>query len=267
MSEMKRCSACGELFSRTSEYFQLRKDSKDGFRNTCRRCSSNWRREHYELNKENAKLYRQLNKEHVRSSRRKYYEDNKEKESSRKKKYYYENKEIIAKNHKIYRERNKEYFTRYKINYYLSNKEFIKIKWKKYRIEHKVSIASKLRKYKQEHRDECLIYNHNYRSKIKGLTHTLTTKQWESIKLQFGGKCAYCGGGGPLTREHFIALDNGGEFTKDNIIPACGSCNSSKRDSDFSVWYHKQTFYSKTRETNILKHLGYKNKKQQLTIF
>ena len=95
----------------------------------------------------------------------------------------------------------------------------------------------------------------------------LTTEQWEDCIKHFEGKCAYCGKKKKLTQEHFIPLSKGGEYSVNNIIPACGSCNSSKRDRDFFKWYPNQKFYSKTRENKILRYLEYdKQLNQQLSI-
>jgi 5-methylcytosine-specific restriction endonuclease McrA len=104
------------------------------------------------------------------------------------------------------------------------------------------------------------------RAKKLSLPYTLTSKQWQQIKEYFNNKCAYCGKELPLSKEHFIPLSKGGEYTINNIIPVCLSCNSSKQDKDFFKWYPAQSFYSKAREKRILKYLGYKNDKQQLKI-
>ncbi len=71
-----------------------------------------------------------------------------------------------------------------------------------------------------------------------------------------------------LEQEHFVPISSNGPYTANNIIPACKSCNSSKRDSDFFSWYPKQPFYSKRREAKILRYLNYDNDgKQQASIF
>jgi uncharacterized Zn-finger protein len=96
----------------------------------------------------------------------------------------------------------------------------------------------------------------------------LNTGQWSKARKYFKYKCAYCGKHSEnIELEHFKPFIKGGKFTKDNIIPACKSCNSSKRDKDFFEWYPKQPFYSKAREKKILNYLGYsKSKEQQLKL-
>ena len=42
---------------------------------------------------------------------------------------------------------------------------------------------------------------------------------------------------------------------KDNIIPICGSCNSSKCNKDFEEWYKTKDFYSEFRKQKIYEYL------------
>ena len=42
--------------------------------------------------------------------------------------------------------------------------------------------------------------------------------------------CILCTGAPATTWEHRIPLSRGGTHARSNIIPACGRCNSSKRD-------------------------------------
>lgn len=56
--------------------------------------------------------------------------------------------------------------------------------------------------------------------------------QWRELLDAYGHRCAYCGIAFSAdirpTRDHIVALVNGGHHTKSNIVPACQSCNSSK---------------------------------------
>jgi len=98
--------------------------------------------------------------------------------------------------------------------------------------------------------------------------HSMTLGQWKVCLENFGHKCAYCGSdNGTIEQDHFIPLSKGGEYTIKNIIPACSKCNRNKYTSLFFEWYPKQIFYSKTREQRILNYLGYKNKRQQISLF
>lgn len=119
------------------------------------------------------------------------------------------------------------------------------------------------RNFRKNNRDRVIGYSQKYRSKRKELLATLTTEQWEDIKNTFDNRCCYCGKERPLAQEHFVAQSKGGEYTLDNIVPSCKSCNSSKGDKDFFEWYPTYKYYSKKREKFILDFLGYKNSSMQ----
>ena len=78
-----------------------------------------------------------------------------------------------------------------------------------------------------------IVYANRRRTAKEALPATLTTDQWETINKVFDNKCAYCGKEGKLEQDHFIALSSGGEYTHNNIVPACKSCNRRKHNSDF----------------------------------
>lgn len=44
----------------------------------------------------------------------------------------------------------------------------------------------------------------------------------------FEGRCAYCPNAA-TTIDHLVAVSNGGESSRGNLVPACVSCNSKKR--------------------------------------
>ena len=79
-----------------------------------------------------------------------------------------------------------------------------------------------IRMYQQKSR-------HNRTAKAKGLAATLTTHNWDWLCKQTGHRCIYCGEKpNALDQEHVIPVSRGGEYTIQNIRPACRSCNSKK---------------------------------------
>ena len=82
-----------------------------------------------------------------------------------------------------------------------------------------------------------------------------THQEWKETVIFFGGCCAYCGRtmkkGERLTRDHLVAVADGGTTTQDNIVPACKSCNSSKGASEWRDWFMKQPFFSQERMNKI----------------
>jgi 5-methylcytosine-specific restriction endonuclease McrA len=74
---------------------------------------------------------------------------------------------------------------------------------------------------------------------------------------EFGHRCAYCGADGDLHIEHVVPISKGGPHSIGNIIPACESCNYSKRDHDVETWYRSEPFFSELRWRKICRVLGW----------
>lgn len=64
---------------------------------------------------------------------------------------------------------------------------------------------------------------------------------------EFGNCCAYCGGGGDMEIEHVDPISKGGLHDIGNIVPACSSCNTSKRNHPMEKWYRAQSFFNEIR--------------------
>lgn len=57
----------------------------------------------------------------------------------------------------------------------------------------------------------------------------LTAKEWQEIKAAYRHCCVYCGRRMQrLTQDHLTPLSTGGSHTKQNVVPACHSCNARK---------------------------------------
>ena len=70
--------------------------------------------------------------------------------------------------------------------------------------------------------------------------HDLSGEQWTALKAAWGG-CAYCRATDvPLHRDCVLALSRGGRYTLDNIVPACGSCNTSKCNEEVTTWMRRK---------------------------
>lgn len=237
---MKVCIKCKEEKPLTNEFFHSRKGSKDGFRNDCKACHGKRHKKYYQENKEaiikHNSEYRKANWDSFTKTKKAYEERNKELLAEKKRKYYQENKEVINQK---------------KREHYFKNKE----RYAKYYLE-----------YARKNRDKCKLKRHRREARIKSLPSTLTVKQWEQAKRHFNHSCAYCGEKSELQQEHFIPLVKGGEYTHNNILPSCQSCNCSKNDRNFFEWYPKQPYFSKKRESKILKFLNYKGDEQQLAL-
>ena len=83
--------------------------------------------------------------------------------------------------------------------------------------------------WRDKHKDECRWYRQDRRARIRELPSTLTLKEWQEILSFYHYQCVYCGVmSHDLTQDHLVPVVLQGGYTKDNIVPACHSCNSRK---------------------------------------
>lgn len=292
----KICSKCKEELSVDS--FMKRKNYKDGLEYWCKNCNSEMNKKRYAENKstirEKSREDYKANKSKVKETCSKYYLKNREKIIKKTKEYALKNKDKVKilsptmiklkkekaketykkwreqpkniETMKLYRETNKEKLAIISKEYRDNNKERVDKVRRDYEFKNKGKIKSYHKKYAKEH-PELFKASTQKRNAMKlSLKATLTIEQWKKIKDSFGNKCCYCGKTAQLAQEHFIPLSKGGEYTLNNIVPSCKSCNSSKKDKQFNTWYPTYKFYSKKREKIILKFLGIDNDVQQLKI-
>lgn len=93
------------------------------------------------------------------------------------------------------------------------------------------SVAGRARQHRyfqSEKGKEAMRRKQHLRRLWKEAEATLTIEEWGEIKDQFHHRCAYCRQGKPLTQDHVIPLSKGGSHTKENVVPACRSCNGRK---------------------------------------
>lgn len=281
MSEIKKCKKCGKEFPATLEYFTKGKGCKGGIRGKCRVCTALMRKQYSLANRESIakaqEAYRIKYREVIRERDRARYQVNKNAIAEYQKLYAQKNKEKIAKAKKIYRDEHREEYKLYcKVNaliiaenrklYKQKNKEHIAKLRKIYTQKNSLRILERTRKYIRANKELYCGYTQKRKARLKQLPYTLTTQQWEEIKNHFNYSCAYCGENKPLEQEHYHPLTQGGEYTTDNIICACKSCNSSKSNKSCHEWWIKQPHYSESREQKILAYLGYKKGIQQLSL-
>jgi len=243
---MKRCSKCGR---------ELEDNLFSKGKNQCKKCLSEYNKEYRKANadsiKERKKEYRKANADSIKERKKEYRKAH----AGRRKEY-----------DKEYRKANADKQSEYDKEYRKAHANRIKERKKEYRKANADSIRERCKEYRKANADMFRKYNHKRRAKKRELPATLTVEQWRAIKESFGNKCAYCGKEKPLEQEHFHPLSKGGEYTHNNIIPACKSCNSSKCDKLFDEWYPTFEYYSKARETKIKKYLGIAEKGQGLKL-
>lgn len=230
----KICTKCG--VEKDIDMFNKATKNKDGHQYVCRECARKCVKEYQETHKEERKEYNKINKVLIAKQKKKYNKINEVLIAEQQKKYEESHKEVRAEQHKLWGEINKE----------------------------SKNLKSSL--YSKNNRDKCNVKHQKRRAKEKKLSATYTALQWVDTKLHFMDTCCYCGRKLSLQQEHFQALVKNGDYTINNIIPSCGSCNKSKGAKDFFEWYPKYRYYSKKREKAILEYLGCNENYQQLKL-
>ncbi|MBE9019212.1 HNH endonuclease [Chroococcidiopsidales cyanobacterium LEGE 13417] len=199
------------------------------------------------------KIWRQNNPERARNLERRCYERNRDRHKQLAKEHYHQNRAAYAVIQKRYRQSDKGRTTR--LNYYYQNRERILERQRRYCLS-------------ESYKTVRLAAYHRRRSrKLKNHSAPYTVEQIQTLKKLFNNRCAYCSKAVSLTLDHFVPVAKGGPDCLGNLIPACLSCNSSKRDLDAQEWYERQPFYCQRRWKDILRVLGKTVTNGQLPLF
>lgn len=108
---------------------------------------------------------------------------------------------------------------------------------------------------------DCVRINSNIKSKIN--VHTRRTNMakvkrmynmsdWFEIVDYFSNSCAYCGKEGGIVQDHVVPISKLGDHIKQNVVPACPKCNSSKSNHNMEEWYSKQEYFDDDKYNKIL---------------
>lgn len=93
------------------------------------------------------------------------------------------------------------------------------------------------------------------RARKRAVPSNFTAADWSACLEWFGQSCAYCGTDGELSRDHIVPITGGGGDVPENIIPACGSCNSRKWCKEMAPWFREQEFFDEERMMLILEYV------------
>lgn len=184
--------------------------------------------------KEYQKQYYIKNRKRILKRIRQYRINNKEKRMIQQHKYYLKNKDYLMEANRRYKTENKENVSKQRKRYYQDNIEKVKELQKQWRENNPEKMKEWHRKYFKTEigrasKQRALFKR---RTNIKNSVNTLTAQEWANILEAHNYRCAYCGvefNCGLLpTRDHIIPISKGGHNTKENVVPACKSCNSKK---------------------------------------
>lgn len=227
--ECKECFKCKQF--KSIKEFSKCNQTWDNLQQACKLCQKQYREQNKEYYLNYSKKHRIENKEYYSNYHMKWNIKNQEPEKQRLKERYVQNREDVLRKSKEYYKKNKKQKLAKAREWSKRNPEFVRAKAQK------------------------------QRAKRKNLVATLTKEEWAKCKNYFKdsqGKihCAYCDKAlKRATQDHVIPVNKGGGYTMENIIPACGSCNSSKQDHNMEEWYRKQEYFDEERLSKIYKYI------------
>lgn len=83
------------------------------------------------------------------------------------------------------------------------------------------------------------------------LSPKLAKKRYrESIYQAWDYKCGYCGEKA-TSLDHIIPRFKSGSSNRNNLLPACRSCNANKASSKMEEWFFSQDFFSEQKLDRI----------------
>lgn len=209
---VKRCNDCA-LDKPTSEFLALK---RGGFASRCRPCAN--------------KAHRDAYAEDPRSRdewRRNYYAANREKWHGYDKTWYANHKAESLAKWQAWAAKNPEKVLEYKRLGYAKDPEVHRARAKEWR---------------QANPEKRKVQHARRLSAERGAAAAekpFTAKDWIEIVDYFGGACAYCLQAKPLTVDHVRAISRGGTDDPSNIVPACHSCNSRKKQRPIWVMLNR----------------------------
>lgn len=111
------------------------------------------------------------------------------------------------------------------------------------------------------------VYEMVYRrhNRVHANEYDYSEEKWRRVLEFFNHKCAYCGSGNDLQREHIVPVSKGGGYIEENIIPACRSCNMSKLDRSMEEWYKNYTHFDNRNLNKINQWVDINNKLKRLS--
>ena len=261
----KICKKCG--IDKPLNCFHNQKGQKDGKRPKCKDCRKAETQEYYAQNKDimlqKSQARYEKNKEELNRNSRERWAENTEKNNAYREKHAEKRRAYTRKWLADNKERRAQFLienkdrmnadarTAYHANperQYEASRRYIESNRDKVRATHRRWVKNNPAKAK-------IKYNRR-RSAKKLLPTTLTAQQWMDCLATFKNKCAYCGGSPEvLHQEHVIAQKHGGGYVKENIVPACLCCNSSKGAKPMISWYVRRKYFDYQRLEKILTYL------------
>jgi 5-methylcytosine-specific restriction endonuclease McrA len=145
--------------------------------------------------------------------------------------HYQANKPTYQARHKSYRQKHQAAITATRQRHDALYAPQIAAKHHAYYLAHMAEIKARTAANRRAKPEQHAASNQRRRAQKRASgINTISGAQWREIKDAYGHCCVYCGRKMQrLTMDHIVPLSKGGTNTASNIVPACMSCNSSKK--------------------------------------
>lgn len=144
----------------------------------------------------------------------------------------YKCKTCVSEYNRRYRDENQEKLVQYARDWYAGpGREHIA----KYNEENREKRAAYYKEWTSSNRDKRRATEQKRRAAKSGSGGSFTEAEWRERLSEFDGLCAYCGEQAEHI-DHLIPVSLGGPSYIWNLIPACSSCNHSKKNRTLDEW-------------------------------
>ncbi len=223
ISELKKCTKCGETKPATVEYFRAEKRTIIGLQSKCLVCEREYNRERRAKNPSLDREYYQANKHWLLPKMN-------EAAKSRRR----DNRGAVLAAQRAWRAKNLDKAHKYQSDYYARNRDSEIKRIQEYYEQNpdkRIIANGKREEWRKRNREQARTYVRNRRAKLKssGGTHN-----GEDIKRLIAGQkgcCWWCGCKIPLGRHHVdhrIPIARGGSNGPENLVISCAPCNHKK---------------------------------------
>jgi 5-methylcytosine-specific restriction endonuclease McrA len=188
-----------------------------------------------------ARSWRLAHPERVKKQKMENYWKHHDEIRARRKAHYWENRDELVAKTQEYKKAHRKELAAASREYYAAHREEQQPRHLIYSRTHREEASERQKKWIIAHPDTYAIHGAKRKAlKLNAPGSGITANEWKELKVEHGQRCAYCNEIKPLTMDHIVPLINGGAHDVSNIVPACRSCNSSKRQTPLLVWMFRQ---------------------------
>ena len=143
--------------------------------------------------------------------------------------YYVANSGAVKARSKAWREANPERYRQQLVSWGERNREHKREINQAWRDANRGRIKAVTTAYQRLHPEHARNQKARRKAQMGATVHRITKTEWEDLKAEYHGGCAYCSKKVVKpTMDHIVPLIRGGGHTVDNIVPACSPCNREK---------------------------------------